>query len=176
MKYLGIILFSFFLSACNGQTKSDKSSNYTETIKSQAETMRQLMLKEDFSAFAKFTYPKVIEMMGGKEKMVEVMKRGSQQMESEGTKFLNVTIGEPSKIITTGSELQCTLPQTIEMKVANGKLITKSTLIAISTNNGKNWYFLDTSGKNIQTMHKILPNLSTELVISDKKEPTFHKD
>lgn len=46
-----------------------------------------------------------------------------------------------------------------------GQPVTESTLIAISTDNGKNWYFVDTPGKDIQTMKKALPNLSGELVI-----------
>jgi len=177
MKHLGIIiLFSLFIGACNGQTKTADSSNYSKTVKEQAETMGQLLLKKDFKSFAKFTYPKIVEMMGGEQKMIEVMEKGSKEMESEGTSFLNVTIGEPTKIITMENELQCMLQQTIEMKVPNGRLITKSTLIAISTDNGKNWYFVDTSGKDIQAMKEALPNLSGELIIPEKQQPTFYND
>lgn len=176
MKHFGILLLSFFLSACNSETKSDNDLNHSEAIKSQAEKMCQLLLKKDFSAFADFTYPKVIELMGGKEKMVEIMENGSKQMESEGTVFLNVTLGEPSEIVTNGNELQCTVPQTIQMKVPNGKLVSKSTLIAISSDKGKNWFFIDTSGKDIQTMNSILPNISLELVLPVSEEPVFYKD
>jgi len=97
-------------------------------------------------------------------------------MESEGIIILNVTIGEPSKIITYGNELQCILPQTIEMKVPNGRLFSKSTLIVISTDNGKNWFFIDASGRDIQTMNKIFPNLSTELTIPNEEEPMFYRN
>jgi len=174
MKYIGtLILFLFFLSACNGQTKS---SDFSKTIKEQANIMGQFLLKKDFNSFTKFTHPKIMEMMGGKQKMIEVMERGSKEMKAEGTDFLNVTFGKPSQIITEKNELQCTLPQTIEMKVPNGKLVYNSTLIAISIDKGRNWYFLDTSGKDIQSMKNLIQNLSKELLIPKQQQPTFYKD
>jgi hypothetical protein len=118
-----------YLPVENVQTKSVDSLNYEKIIISQAQIMGQLLLKKNFNAFVKYTYPKVVEMMGGETKMIEVLEKGSKQMESEGVKFLNVTIGQPSKIIAIDNELQCTLPETIEMKVPGGKLITRSTLI-----------------------------------------------
>jgi hypothetical protein len=177
MKNLGItILFLFFLSVCNGQTKSQDSILYAKSIKSQAETMRQLLLKKDYKAFIKFTYPTLIEVMGGEKKMIELMETGGKKMESEGTKFLNITIGEPTPIIVIENELQSTVQQTIELKIPNARMITQSTLIAISTDNGTNWYFVDTAGKDIQAMQRALPNLSSDLVIPERPEPIFYDD
>jgi hypothetical protein len=177
MNFLKLIfVLSLFAGACNNTPKTEDNSNYKKNIKLQAEKMCQLLLKKDFSSFTKFTYPKVVEMMGGEAKMVEVIENGTLQMESEETSILNATIGEPSNTITYESEIQCTVPQTTEIKVPDGMLITKSTLIAISMDNGKNWYFVDTSGKDIQTMREMLPNLSPELVIPKLEEPTLVKD
>jgi hypothetical protein len=174
MKHKGTIILSlFFLCSFINQTKSN---HFSKTIRKQAEMMGQLLIQKDFNSFTKFTYPKIVEMMGGKQKMIEVMEKGSKEMEAEGTGFLKVTFGEPSQIITEKNELQCTLSQEIKMKVPNGQLLTESTLIAISTDNGKNWYFLDTSGKDILTMKSMLPNLSKNLVIPNQKQPTFYKD
>lgn len=173
MKQITTIFFVLlFVTICNGQTKND----YSKTIKEQTEMMGQFFLEKDFMSFSKYTYPKIIEMMGGKHKMVEAMEMVLEEMTSNGTDFLNITFGEPSKIITVGSELQCTVPQTIEMKIPEGKLISNSTLIAISIDNGKNWYFVDTSGKDIQAMKKALPNLSEELVIPEKTQPMFYQE
>jgi len=73
------------LIACNGQTKN---FDYSKTIKEQAEMMGQLLLKKDFISFSKYTYPKILEMMGGKQKMVEVLDKGLKEMQSEGVAFL----------------------------------------------------------------------------------------
>lgn len=136
--------------------------------------MGQLLLKKDFDAFSAYTYPKILEMMGGRQKMVQTLKKGADDMAAEGAGFTNFTFGKPSPIIHTGDELQCTLPQTIEMKVSKGRLVTESTLIAISSDNGKTWYFMDTSGKNIDELRKILPNLSPQLVIPKRGQPILY--
>ncbi len=93
-------------------------------------------------------------MVGGEQKMKEVLDTTLREMESQGVVLLKITFGEPSSAIIMGNELQCTLPEALEMQVQGGKLIDISTMIAISTDAGKNWYFIDISGKDIQTMKK----------------------
>lgn len=186
MKYLSLLLlFSVFLISCNGNTKPAETTQPVETtetkthsaaVKAQAEEMGQMLLKKDYQAFAKFTYPKVAEMMGGKEKMIEILEKSIGEMESVGTSFINVSMGEASECITVGSELQCTIPQTIQMKMPDGKMTTTSTLIAVSSDNGKTWCFIDTSGKDILAMKQLLPNLSESLVIAAKTEPVYIKE
>lgn len=163
----------FFYSSTFGQSKN---IDHALIIKEQAEEMVQWLLKKDFRSFCKYTYPKIIEMMGGQQKMVEFLEKSSKEMKSEGVEFLNITIGNPSDVIIVGNELQCTVPQTLEVKVPNGRVISQSTLIAISKDNGKQWYFVDTSGKDIQTMKKTLPNLSAELIIPEKSQPKFYPE
>lgn len=174
IKQIAIIFFySFFLTPGIVQSKT---YDFSKTIKEQAETMGQFLLKKDFSSFSKYTYPAIMEMVGGKHKMIEVLEKGSNEMHSNGMAILSISFGEPSVIITNGNELQSTLPQTIEMKVPNGRLIVTSSLIAISIDMGKNWYFVDTSDKDIQTMKKTLPNLSGKLIIPVKTQPIFYPD
>jgi len=176
MKKILIIFLSLTLLSCNSQKKSTDTSDYSQTIKDQAEKMGQLLLKKDYKSFIKFTYPKIVEMAGSEEKMIQTIDNGSKAMETEGASFLSFTFGDPSKIIEVGNELQGTLPQTIEMKVSNGRVVIKSTLIVVSTDHGKNWFFIDTSDKDIQTLKKALPNLSGDLKISAKQQPTLYKD
>ncbi len=172
-----LILSAFVLIGCTEQpkseqtkteqaeTKTDTSSSYSAVILEQANTMGQLLLKKDFKPFVKFTYPKIVEMMGGEEKMIGILEKSFTEMESSGTGFLKVAMAEPTPVISVGNELQGTLQQTIEMKLPVGKVVTKSTLIAISGDNGKNWQFVDAGAKDIETIRKILPNVSDKLTI-----------
>jgi PBP1b-binding outer membrane lipoprotein LpoB len=183
MKYLSaLILLTFFLVSCNSETKPAETTQTTEatdhskTVRVAAEEMGKFLMAKDYKSFARFTYPKVAEMMGGKDKMVEILENTMGEMEATGISFINVAIGEPSKCITAGNELQCTIPQTIEMKMPDGKMTTTSTLIAVSSDNGKTWCFIDTSGKDIKAMRALLPNLSENLVIAARTEPTYSKE
>lgn len=176
MKNILIIFLSFTLLSCNEKTKSKDTSNYSQTIKDQAEKMGQLLLKKDFKSFVKFTYPKIVEIAGGQDMMIQTIEKSLMEMETNGASFLSFTFGDPSKIIKEGNELQGTMPETIEMKVSNGRVVIKSTLIVVSTDQGKNWFFIDTSDKEIQTMKKALPNLSGDLKIPAKQQPTLYND
>lgn len=168
------LFLTLFVTVCNGQTKL--TIHNSEKIKEQGKIATLLLIQNDFDGFCEYTYPKIIEKMGGKRKMIEILQKESQEMESKGISLLNATVGEPSPIITTKTEQQCTIPETIEMKLPNGKLVTQSTLIAISNNSGKNWYFVDTSGKDIHALRKILPNLSTKLLIPESQKPVFYSN
>ncbi|MFD1143578.1 hypothetical protein ACFQ4C_20795 [Larkinella insperata] len=168
------LLFTLFAGTCFAQAQP--ASDYGQTIKKQAETMGQSLLKKDFNTFVQFAHPSILTMAGGKQKMIEGLTQGMKAMETQGGGILNVAVGEPSTILTTKDGLQCTLPQVIDLKVPNGKLVSKSTLIAVSTDKGSNWYFIDTSGKDLATMQKVIPSLSSELVIPPAEEPKFQSN
>lgn len=74
-----------------------------------------------------------------------------------------ISFGTPSKIVKSAKELQATIPQHTE--------INTSTLIAISTDNGNNWTFLDTLNRDITTIRKLLPNLNPSITIPPQRPP-----
>lgn len=169
-----LLLFAFL--PCFGQNNTGSAQKFYYVIKQQADSMGHWLLEKDIEKFLRYTSPKVLSNIGGKERMAQVMDSAFKNMEKEGTTFLSVSFGHPSKIINIGNELQCTLPQIIEMRVPNGRLITHSTLIVISEDYGKSWHFVDTSGKDIQALQVLLPNLSTELIIPEKPKNIFYEN
>lgn len=174
MKQVAILFFFLLnLALCYGQVDSSDNS---AVIKKQVETMGQYLLKHDFNSFCAFTYPETVKMLGGKQNMIALMEKGIHEMNADGIDFLNFTFGEPSTVINVGDELQCTISQTIILKVPDGKLASQSTLIAISIDGGKYWYFVDTAGKDIQTMKKVLPNLSDKLILPPQMQPVFYSN
>ena len=113
-------------------------------------------------------------MMGGVDIMAAYMEKSLKKMEEEeGFSISKVTIENSSKIIRIKNQIQCTLTEIIEMKHSDGKLIQKSTLIAISNDQGKTWGFIDTHGKSLKELQVTLKELSNELVIPKLQEPTI---
>ena len=138
-----------------------------------------LLLQKKYEEFAKYSHPTTIVMMGGQDNMLKFIRENFEQLESEGVKFLDVKFGEPTKVIPSQNEelniieLQCTLPQAIEMSVPEGTVTAHTTLIVVSRDNGTNWYFVDVSGNDLETMRKIIPTLSSKLIIPEQQEPVF---
>lgn len=143
----------------------------TSTIKAQAADMARAVLAKDLNKMVKYLPPKLVEASGGMAKMMQARDTVNKYMTQFGAEIKHVNIGNPGPIVTYKNQLQTTLPQTTELKVMNSTIVAESTLIAISEDKGKNWYFVDTSiygGKKLQTA---LPDLSPDLVIPPRKQP-----
>ncbi|MEJ7735916.1 MAG: hypothetical protein WKF97_00705 [Chitinophagaceae bacterium] len=149
------------------------AQNQNSIIKTQAMEMAKALLKKDFPTFSKFMHPHVITMAGGRDKMLERMDTMNAVAKQFGAEIKKVLIGNPGPIIKYKKEFQVTLPQTTEMKTGFGNLTLETTLIAISKDRGKSWYFIDTSVYNVEDLKKALPELSPSLVIPPAKPPKF---
>lgn len=145
-------------------------------IKEQAEMTAKSLLEDDYESLLKFTYPKVIELVGGRERMISIIKKGKAEMKQQGISFESVTIGEPSGTVKAGDEIHCLIPQTVFMKVPRGKMKNESYLLAVSQDDGNNWFYIDTTNLTMDNVKMVLPNYNSDLKIPVKKEPQFIAD
>lgn len=148
----------------------------SKRIKEQAELTASALLQGDYETLIKFTYPKIVEMVGGKESMISLIKKGKIEMNQQGISFDEVTIGDPSNIVKAGDEIHCLVPQKIFMKVPKGKMKTGTHLLAVSKDNGNHWFFIDTVNLTMENIKNVLPNYNTELQLPIKKKPKFIAD
>ena len=149
------------------------SQNLKTTIKIQAMDMAGALVKNDFNSFSRYMHPKVIEIAGGKQKLKNNMDSADAMMKQFGMEFKKIVIGHPGEIITYKEQLQCVVPQSTNMKIPLGELYVETSLIAISMDKGKNWYFIDTNVYKADKLKTALPDLSPKLVIPPQKEPKF---
>jgi hypothetical protein len=149
------------------------AQNQNSIIKTQAMNMANALIKKDFPAFIKYMHPNIIKLAGGKEKALQRMDTVNAMATQFGATIKRIVIGNPDKIINYKNQLQVTLPETSELSSGFGNVSLETTLIAISSDAGKNWYFIDTSVYNMKDVKKALPDLSPELVIPAPKPPKF---
>lgn len=146
-------------------------------VKKKADEVAQAVMKEDYGKVADLTYPKIVETMGGREKMIALMETGMKRLKEQGIIFKSHTVGQASEFLTEGKNTFTVLPTTLEMAVPGGKLIGKSYLLGISPDGGKTWTFADGSGIDSQkSRDKLLPKLPAKLNLPEKQKPEFIKD
>ena len=162
-KSIFILCLSLITTFSFAQTSNDN-------LNASLEQMKSYFLAEDYGSFANYTYPKLIEMAGGKTNMVNATEQAMSAMKNQGFSFLELDFIEPSAFFNTEDETQCTLRQVITMNTPQGKVRSEYTIIAISGDEGENWTFLDTSGKDKATMTQYFPNLHADLPILPKKQ------
>jgi hypothetical protein len=143
------------------------------TIKAQGMDMAKALVKKDYTTFAKYMHPKVVEMAGGSAKLLQQMDTLNAMAAKFGAEIKKITIGNPAKIIKYKKELQTTIPQITEMTSSFGSLSMETTLVAISSDEGKTWKFVDTTVTNVSQLKKAMPELSPDLVIPAPKPPVI---
>jgi hypothetical protein len=135
-------------------------------VKQQATLMAQSMTKGDYKGIVDYTYPKAVQMAGGKEKMTVMIGTAMQQMKAAGISFESITVGTPGKFYKAGKEIHCLLPETIVMTSSKGRMAMHSNLLAVSGDGGKSWSFLDMNNSTADKVKQLIPNFNPALKIS----------
>jgi hypothetical protein len=142
-------------------------------IRRQAEEMGEALLRKDYVAFTRFTYPKILKEMGGSPKLAASIEKQMKEMENQGVKILSLSYGVPSSVVKHHGEWQCTLPREMILTTSQGRILAKSTLIAISVDQGNNWYFIDPGERDLKTIRLSLPKLSQLIFLPSPEAPEF---
>lgn len=145
----------------------------SSVIKAQAMDMGKALIRNDIGTFQKYMHPVLIRKAGGAEKMKQTADSMFILFKQFGGSVSRIIYGNPSEVIRFKDQLQATIPQTTSVTTSMADLEMESTLIAISTDNGKNWYFLDTSMYQVADLRKEIPEISPDLVIPAPKQPKF---
>lgn len=136
-------------------------------VKEQAMKMHLAMVAGDFKTYVHFVHPAVVRQAGGEEAMEKGVAGATASMKERGMSFGKYSLGEVSKIWKGGPEFQCTVFNELEIKVSGMTIVSKSTLVAISGDGGKNWTFVDNTGRSMASVRRLLPNLNPAIVFAD---------
>ena len=148
-------------------------NNHSEKIKHDGNDMINSLLAKDYEKLSEYTYPVIVEWMGGKNQMINQITTEMDRIEKQGIIFLELSIGEPEEIYTAGNEIHCLVPQKVVLESKDGKIINSSHLLAVSDNSGEHLYFVDTSQITSDNVRHLFPKFNSELKIPSKIEPEF---
>lgn len=149
---------------------------YRDQILQQARVITRATEKNDNTTLAKKAYPPLQEQMGGPEKMAQALKEKSKKLFSMGIDLKEIQLGEPDSLYQAGNELHCLVSQSIIFETPPGKLKQESWLLAISNNNGKDWYFIDVSNLNEKKIKELFPAFNPALKIPAEKKAQLLKE
>lgn len=128
-------------------------------LTAQTKQLEDAFSRKDYARVIDLTYPKMVEYAGGREKMLAETTSEIQSMEAEGVHILSSTYASPSQFVRDATGIYAVIPVVSKVKATDGVFQTEGTLIAVSTDGGQNWTFVDASGKDHAELKKVLPNL-----------------
>ncbi|UCS91524.1 hypothetical protein KZP23_12205 [Echinicola marina] len=126
-------------------------------IQQAAEKYAQANLDEDFESLAGYTYPVILKKSGGKEAIIHALEVASDLLKIRNMKVESYEIGKIEKFTHCSGETHALVPVTTKIKVPGGEIINHITLIAVSKVSSDQWYFIETSSLEPNTIHNYLP-------------------
>lgn len=141
-------------------------------VKTKAGEIVAAIKKEEYAKVVDLTYPKLVELVGGRERMLAELEASMKQLKQKGYSFKSIEVGEPGEILTEGKNTFAVVPTTTEMAAPEGKIVLESYLLGISSDGGKTWTFVD--GNGISAAEKrdlILPKLPAKLELPARMRP-----
>lgn len=148
-----------------------------EIIKRQAQELSDAMIKGDYNKAADLTYPKLIELMGGRAQFIAETKNVFKEMEAQQVKIVSNVVGEPHDIVEVKNEIYAIVPGAMRMKVPDGILATEAFMIGVSKDGGQNWTFVDSAAarEDGNGLKILFPDAASQLRIPELKRPVLHK-
>jgi len=128
------------------------------------------LARKDYATFIDLTYPKVVEIGGGREKLLARMTDEMKTMEMEGVTLLSSTTSPPTQFVSDAGGIYAVVPVTTKIKARDGVFQTEGSLIAVSTDGGQSWTFVDATGRDQTELKKVLPNFD-KLKVPPEKPP-----
>ena len=144
--------------------------------KVQAQACADGLISGDFEAMAQYTHKRVVDRMGGKEKMVAAIKAGMSELKAQNVTFDKVSIGDADKPREIAGWLIVLGPQKIVMGVRGGHLTSTTHLLGISEDKGLTWRFADVGPITAEQFAEVFPELAGKLDLPAKAKPVFAKD
>jgi hypothetical protein len=112
-----------------------------------------------------------IKFVGGRERVVKELTTGKADMARDGWAFDHVDIDAPQEIVEGGARLFAIVPQRVTMRSPQGHVLQRGYLLAISSDAGQSWKFIDGAGLTVENVKKIVPGFPTTIELPEHTKP-----
>ena len=146
----------------------------------QAQECGDATVKGDYEKLVDLTHPAVVKLAGGKEKMIDLLKKSIGEMKDQGIIFESSKSSAADSYIRSGTALFCVIPTVVKLKVEKKsetksekkRLTLPSFLLGVSNDDGKTWKFLD-GAQGEPGLRKLVPEIPKDLKFPEKAKPVF---
>jgi hypothetical protein len=144
-------------------------------VKKLAGECTRAMVSGDYGRVVDLTYPRLVELAGGKDRMLDSMEKGRQEMVTEGYEFISANVLKVMDVKKIGALQFVIVTYELKLKAPNGYLVRDSYMLGIASANDENWTFLDGAGLDESKMSYLFPDAAGKIVLPARKPPVLSK-
>jgi|SRR5262245_3286305 len=144
-------------------------------LRERAEECAQSLVSGNLDRFIDLTHPKAVELLGGKEKMKQMLEKSQREMKTDGYDFISAPIGTIRDVVKIGSERFVIVEYVLKTKAPNGYLTRDSFLLGIASIDKENWTFVDGIGLQRPEAKTVFPEIFGKIELPQLKPPVFHQ-
>jgi hypothetical protein len=116
-------------------------ANYPN-LQAQAKEFGDAFVRKDFERLTELTYPKSIEIGGGKESLISEVTGTARQLQAEGIEMLSWTPTDVTQLLRDSGSLYAVVPMTARIKVHEDLFDWYLCQVGISSDQGQHWTFV----------------------------------
>ncbi len=144
-------------------------TQHKDAIAKGANKYSNALVKGDWEKVLDLTYAEIIIKNGGRQSMISKAKAFEAEMLQLGFELQKAELSDPLKVYQSGEYLMCAVPMRLTFKGNLGKLYSESSLLAVSSDEGKTWSYIDMAQVQINQLAEIFPDINPELRIPPKR-------
>jgi hypothetical protein len=144
----------------------------SKQLQAQAEECGNAFIKGEYGRLVDCTLPKLVELVGGREKMVELVRRDVEQGKAEGFEPLSSTHSAPTQVLRVGGQTYAVLPYKLRVRAPKEILVSDSFMIGVSNDGGQTWKFLSADSADDARLKVLIPDAAGKLKLPSAKYST----
>lgn len=161
-----VIVFAvlLLLTSPGAAAQTQLTEEASKQLRAQAEESSRAFMEGNYERLADFTYPKIVEMMGGREKMAEFVRKSMAGVKAEGFETLSYVAADPTQVLREGRDTYAIVPAKLRMRTPGGTIfVSESFMIAFSADDGKNWKFVSGATADAAKLKLLMPEVADKL-------------
>ena len=171
-RHAAVTLLLVSLLSVGAGAQEQLSEAAAKRLQAQAEECGRAFIEGNFERLADCTFPKLVELIGGREKLLEAVRKDVAEMKAEGFEPLSQTHSAPTQVLRVGSQTYAVLPIKFKMRTSKEILASDSFMIGVSGDGGQNWKFLSADSTDEARMKLLLPDAAGKLKLPPARYST----
>lgn len=169
-KALTLLLVSLLAAGAFAQEQLDEE--VAGRLQTQAAESGRAFIEGNFERLADYTHSKLVELIGGREKLLGFLRKSVDEMKAEGFVPLSSVPAAPTQVLRVGRQTYAIVPLKFKMRAPRQILVSDSFMIAVSDDEGKNWKFLSGASIDEEKLKLLLPDAAGKLKLPIVKHST----